>query len=211
MSDLSLVHIRYSAPISAIDLIDSTRRIVSIQGSDFSNVEKVIFAGREIKEYVVVGNSEIQLTLPPPPLDLNDTTRVVISPSSSLNDLDKNSIIEVGLDHSRSSSGQSLALQRFFKILLTRKGSNFFDPRQGTLLTRLIGSSDPDTSLVDAAVQDAVSQVISSQEQETLLASEILTSVQVRSSYFDPNHASIYIELEISTADGISRFTEINL
>lgn len=211
MDDLSLVTIRKTAPITAVDLIDSTRRIVSVRGSNFVNVLKVNFAGQEIKNFIVPSVSEIRFTLPPPPLDLSQSVQVIIDASSKVSANLTSSLIDVSVNLAAPSRGFNRILQKFIKILLTEKGSNFFNLDEGTALPSLVGSSNPDTTLIDLSVDDAFSQISSLQSSATLSASEIITSVSVVRSYFDPRRASINIELEVETANGLAVFTEVSI
>lgn len=211
MDDFSLMQIRHSAPITAVDIVDSTRKTVAIFGKGFTNVVKVQFGGKDINPFIVLSVNEIQFILPPLPLDLSSPVRVIVEPFTTDNSFVKASSVDISADHVKASTGYSRVLQKFLKILLTKKGSNFFNPGEGTDLVDLSGSNNPDTALVDLSVDDAYRQMSSLQSSETLLPEEIITGVNVVSSYFDPRRASINIELEVETADGLARFTEVTV
>ena len=211
MNDISLVQIKHLAPIVSVDLADSTTKTVSITGTGFYNVDKVLFSGKEIKEFTVHSLTEITFTLPPPPLDLTKPIRVVVLPRSSSSFDNSSSVISTSLNFTNSSRGYDRILQKFIKVLLTAKGSNFFDREEGTSLPSLIGSNDPDAGLIDLAVNDAFTQVSTSQSGVALGPQEILREVNVLNSYFNPSSATINLDLELITADGIARFTEVSL
>ncbi len=211
MDDFSLMRIRHSAPITSIDIIDSTNKIVSILGKNFENVRKVLFGGQEIKEFSVLSVQEIHFILPPPPIDLSSPVRVIVESHDKISYNFTASFIDISAEHSKPSRGFSRILQKFLKLLLTERGSNFFNPSEGTDLIKLSGSTNPDVSLVDLSVDEAFRQISSMQSSVTLPPEEIITSVNVVSSYFDPRRASINIELEVETADGLARFTEVTV
>lgn len=206
MSDLAFYQIKHLAPITAVDLLNATTRSAVIYGSGFSNVEKVIFAGIEITSFVVRGSGEITFTLPPPPMDLARPVKVIVS-SEVPNSLGQSVVGRI--DTSSKASGSGLVIQRFLKILLTEKGSNFFNPSQGTNLVSMLKSSSPSSHMVRNYVSDATTQVLNVQDEDLLPPDETLENVNVISSYFDPRRASINIELEIITADGVARLTEV--
>lgn len=208
MVDIQLMSVKYLAKISSIDVIDTTTRTISIIGKDFINVHKVIFAGEEIKNYLVVSQSEIQFVMPPPPVDLNKPAKVIIDSTNDLLDGVRSSSIDIALNTQKGSSGFSRVLQKFLKILLTSKGSNIFNLKEGTSLVDLIGGNFKDLSIVDLSVDEAFTQIKDSQT-DVLPPEEMITGVSVINSYFDPRRASINIELEVETADGLARFTEV--
>ena len=208
MKDIRIAQLLTTAPVTSVDVADQRLRTLRIRGKDFVDVKYIIFSNQRIETFTIESTSSILFQIPPAPLDLRAPIRVIVGKSRRSGE----GAISLSLNTSSAIQGDSRIVQKFFKILLTKKGSNVFNRAQGTLLVHALGGniSSP-LSIVHSAVDDAVQQLMTGQEGKALPSNETLVRVTVLDSNFDVRRASIDITLEIETADGIAQIAEVQL
>lgn len=178
-------------------------RSLIVQGQGFKNVATVLVNGTGSPSFVVYSETELIAQVP---TDLDEAIITEVTVLSAVPTFTARSVVDltVGTRVKRATGAQRL-VQTFIRQLLRTAGSNIFHKTSGGSMARRIGSNITDRLAADISVSVATTRqyIIAQQTPEAQIPpSERLMSAEIAGYEADPNNASVYITIILTTQSG---------
>jgi hypothetical protein len=154
--DIRVVKLTDILTVHSKEYTKLTTPSISIVGPDLSTADSVKINGILSPSVVVLNKSKIIAQVPES--EVGKPVDVVVY-SYDAGNTRRNSAVNIGFGSVvGKTSGQSYLVQKFIKVLMTKKGSNVFNPDEGTSFYQLEGSNVTNNeSVISALVNNAVS------------------------------------------------------
>ncbi len=178
------------------------RSIVIDTTEKFEAVDQILFNGMPSPSFAVFAANQL-IAQVPDVLDEAIITEVVVLSSQAR--YSKRSLIEFGLGaRIRATDGTQRLIQNFVRLLMRSPGTNIFQKTMGGGLLRHIGSNVTSRVAADItiAVSDVKRQILAAQASySNIPANERLLSAEVVAVTEDPQNASVYCTVVVTTHD----------
>ena len=177
---------------------------ISIVGPDLSTADSVKINGMVSPSFVVMNKSKIIAQVPES--EVGKQIDVVVYSYDSGNTR-RNSAINIGFGNVvGKTQGQSYLVQKFIKVLMTKKGSNVFNPAEGTEFYQLEGSNVTNnesviSALVNNAVSDAENFILDNQTNIQNTSAK-LSSAEVKRVRWLKDQQTISVSIAITSENG---------
>jgi hypothetical protein len=189
--------------------VASTRPLVLlITGEDFRSVRDVLINGDSVRRFELVSQRQM-LVEPAEGLGTSVTSVEVISSAPTATSLE--SSVGVTLDiFGEAVTGIGAVCQRFLHVLLSSRGSSYFDPDLGAGVRALAGTNVSgnfsDTDIV-AAVEATLDYMLDDPNYGGLPETERIVSADVVESSWDKTEQKLTLKIRLTNAVGESLVT----
>lgn len=152
---------------------------IAVVGPNLSKADRVVINGIESPSFVVLTNTKLIAEIPKS--EINKQLSITVY-SYDAGNTRRNAQVFLGMDSKvGKTSGQSYIVQKFLKLLLSKDGSNAFNPDEGCTFYELEGSTSPKdeliiSALVDNAVRSVESFILENQGSITDPASRLMSA-----------------------------------
>lgn len=195
MSDFPCVRFVQKIPVTGVEFIDNTT--LKLIGSDVRRATRVLINNTQAPEMLIASKTDLLVTIPV------SQRNVPISTLAIVGDSDEVASVVLTARTTQQMTDSLYALQRFLRLLLTRRGSDAFEPDVGTTLLDIVGSRNYDSVAVDivSAIKEAEQQLRRTQVPRTSL-SKIVSMVEVLDVSYSVNTLTASVSLSLVMATG---------
>lgn len=180
----------------------SPRSVIIETDERFNAVDQILFNGIASPSYAVYKDTALIAQVPD---GFDDEIITDITVLSSLARMQSSSLIELGLGGRVGvQTGPQRLIQNFVRLLLRTTGSNLFHKELGGSLSASIGANVTMRTKADVAVavSDVKRQILAAQSPySNIPANERLLSAEITGVTEDPQSASIYCTVVLTTHD----------
>lgn len=177
---------------------------IALVGPNLSKADRVSINGIDSPSFVILNANKLIAQIPES--EVGNPIDVIVY-SYDAGNTRRNSAITIGFGKVvGKTSGQSYLVQKFLKVLLTKKGSNIFNTDEGTLFYQLEGSVvSQNENIIAALVNNAVKeaeQFIADNQSTIQDPSAKLSSADVKSVRWLKDKQTIAVSVSITSEDG---------
>ena len=204
MSDYCFIDFAHVIPVTGVELVDSiTFRITA---KDVTRVKRILLDGVEASEYVVTSRNSILVTIPA------SIRSHPISTVAILGDSNEASIISFNAKSLQQMNDSIYVLQKFFRLLFMRPGSNAFAPEEGAFLTSVIGNTDSQSTVQAQVVTKikAAERQLKDIQQPEAADSKLLSVVNIENISYSVNTLSVVASITLVMVDGSTVTADFN-
>lgn len=205
--DLQVCFPQETILVTKVTPVPGSTRMLSLVGEDFSAVDEVRVNDLPCPSYIVQSTNRMHAELPEG-VAMRDVNAVTVLSRRLV--LTSKSLLRFRISRMPSKTTGILRLvQLYVKTLLTRPGSDSFNPNYGGGLMRALGSTfsrgERNSLVNDAAiaVRSTNEQIIAIQARDPRLPlEEKLLTCTILSSTFSPDEAALRMELDLRNQTG---------
>ncbi len=209
--DIRVIELTDILPITKIEKTNLQTPSIKITGSGYLSTLRVMINNVRSPSFAVLNDNVIVAEIP----NLKDRITNVVVYGRNATDTNRDAVLEVGLSESIGiTTGMSKLVQRFVKVLLTRKGSSLFHPEMGTRFRDLqgigINQKDVIKPLITQTVEDAERYLLNTQSS-SIPKDERLLRVVISDISYNVNEQSISISVMIYNANNETIRTSVEV
>lgn len=209
--DIRVIELTDILPITKIEKTNLQTPSIKITGSGYLSTLRVMINNVKSPSFAVLNDNVIVAEIP----NLKDRITNVVVYGRNATDTNRDAVLEVGLSDSIGiTTGMSKLVQRFVKVLLTRKGSSLFHPEMGTRFRDLqgigINQKDVIKPLITQTVEDAERYLLNTQSS-SIPKDERLLRVVISDISYNVNEQSISISVMIYNANNETIRTSVEV